>query len=130
MESIIARVDSTNRPVVFLLDTLDSDKGMIKAWRNMETKNIDLVSMDYYKTTRALSDTDEAALARKYSDKFAIKDGIILRRRLYWKAPMPDSSAKDNHVGESFDKGKFVSQLIDAFTAALEKIDVANPHKQ
>lgn len=126
MDQLICRFDSTSRPVVFLLDTLNSEKGTIQAWRNMDTKNIDSVSMDYYKTTRALSDTDEAALARKYSDKFNIKDGIILRRRLYWKAPMSDSAAKDNHTGSDFDKGKFVSQLIDAFTAALEKMDVAH----
>ena len=126
MESIIARVDSTNQPVVFLLDTLNSEKGTIKAWRNMDEKAVSEMTMDYYKTTRALSDTDEAMLARKYSAKFNVKDGIILRRRLYWKAPISSSAAKDAHSGEDFDKGKFVSQLIDAFTAALEKMEVSH----
>ena len=125
MRQIICRLDSTNSPVVFLLDTLNSDAGTIKAWRNFDTAKEEEVTMDYYKTTRALSDTDEAALARKYASKFNVKDGIILRRRLYWKKPMSDSAAKDNHSGDDFDKGKFVSQLIDAFTLALEKMEIS-----
>lgn len=123
MKSIICRTDSTKTPVVFLLDTLDSDKGTINIWIDFESNNEVESTLEYYKSTKAMTDLEETALAKKFVEKFGVKDGILLRRRLYWKAP--DSAANANHMHDpepviAFDKDKFVGELVDAFLKALE----------
>jgi hypothetical protein len=122
MQSIICRQDSTRNQVVFLLDTLNNDKQTLDVWKG-DGKKIESTTVDFYRTTRSLSDQDETTLANKFVGQFDIKDGIILRRRLYKISPNfgQDNTAKEAHVPEPLDKQVFVEKLIVAFTTALRE---------
>ena len=87
MKSIICRSDSARNHVVFLLDTLDTTKDTISVWRNYGDAKLDTVTLEYYRTTLPLSDSEETTLVRKFTDVFKITEGVILRRRLYKVSP-------------------------------------------
>jgi hypothetical protein len=121
MKSIICRQDSTRNQVVFLLDSLNNETHTLDIWRGND-KKLEQVTVDFYRTTRQLSDQDETAIANRFVDTFGIKDGIILRRRLYKSAPdvVHNNAAKDGHAAEPepLDKEVFLNNLI----ANLEKM--------
>ena len=87
MKSIICRADSARNHIVFLLDTLDTTKDTISVWRNYGDAKLDTVTLEYYRTTLPLSDSEETTLVRKFTDVFKITEGVILRRRLYKVSP-------------------------------------------
>jgi hypothetical protein len=76
--SVICRIDSQKRPVVFVADTLKN--GNITAWTPGQEKPLP-VPVDYYATTEPLSDADSQILA----DQFKEAQGeahVFIRQRL------------------------------------------------
>lgn len=85
--SILVRRDSANLPAVFLLDTLDIDRGEISVWDAEPTHQPRPVPLSFYRQTRPTSDADESVLVRAFQDTFSPPGGIVLRRRLWKVSP-------------------------------------------
>ncbi len=81
MSTIINRIDPTNIPVVFLLDSLD-EKGNLQVW-NPTTDEVVASTLDYYKKTKAVTDAQEVDLANKYVAKFGLGENFTIRRKLF-----------------------------------------------
>lgn len=87
MASIIARNDNANKPVVFLLDTLD-ENGSIQMWRP-ETDETIATDVNFYKSTHSVSDQAELDMANKYVAKFGLGEDFSIRRKLTRSAHRP-----------------------------------------
>lgn len=78
MTQILCRIDQENKPVIFIADSLKN--GQIKAWHEGE-QAVKKVGIDYYQTTKPLSEADSKHIANKF--KKAMKDdNVYIRQRL------------------------------------------------
>lgn len=82
MDSILTRATLSGQPVVFLLDTLNMEKGSISMWPVNEAEP-HTVNLDTYRNTRPVPDALEEQMINQYQQKFQPKGGVILRKRLY-----------------------------------------------
>jgi hypothetical protein len=83
MTSIIVRCTPDNKPIIFLLDSLDFSTKHIDVY-NPETQEISATTLDFYKTTKSVSDEVEATQAANYVKKFGMGvGGFVLRRKMY-----------------------------------------------
>ena|ERR1700741_1912012 len=126
MASIICRTNSNNRPVVFLLDTLDFDNKSIEAWYP-DTNEIESTTLDYYKTTKSMSDAEETLTANLYVNRFGLGGDFQIRRKLYRSSILknlkPATSAQQpSSTIEKLEEKK--TELEDAITQLQETVDV------
>jgi hypothetical protein len=80
MTQILCRIDSENKPVVFLADSVDNGSGTIKAWHDGD--KIKKTRLDYYVTTKPLSDTDSKVLADRFKVSVKSNEPVYIRQRL------------------------------------------------
>jgi hypothetical protein len=76
-QQIICRIDHSNKPVVFLVDTIDN--GRIKAIRDGKEE---IVGLDTYKATMPVSQDDCEVLAKRYAKQAGMDTPPIIRQRL------------------------------------------------
>ncbi len=79
MTSILARVDAAAQPVVFIADTLKD--GKIQAWDTRGGARY--VGIDYYQSTRPVSDADADSLRKQYAKATGQPaESVFMRQRL------------------------------------------------
>jgi len=125
MKQIICRQDGTRSQVVFLLDTFNKENGTMKAWRDKKDSKLESVSFDFYKSTKALNDSDESKLANEFIARFGASDGITVRRRMYSRKTAQEliSQHETAKKAEIFDKAKYVAKFINAVQDILIEME-------
>lgn len=78
MTQILCRIDQENKPVIFIADSLKN--GQIKAWHEGE-QAVKKVGIDYYQTTKPLSESDSKHIANKFK-KVMKDDNVYIRQRM------------------------------------------------
>lgn len=136
MNTIIVR-QAENKPVVFLLDTLDMEHGTIQAWHPDTDETPVESTLSEYKSTRAVAEIDEKQVADQYVKRFGMAS---IRRKLYKHTPalvqMSDKTdkekdiVKDNgHITQGhvitpkteYTQEEFIEKIISAFSTALRE---------
>lgn len=95
MSTILTRVTNDNRPIIFMLDSLDKVNGTVQAWRP-DTDEIEASNITKYKTTHAPSDQDEIAMADLYVKKFGLGENFTIRRKMFRHTPTTLSMTLNN----------------------------------
>jgi len=86
MDSIIIRTTPDNRPAVFMLDSLDTTRGIISMWaaNGEEPRTVDL---SVYRSTKPVGEILESEIVEKYRQRFQPAGGVVVRSRLYKVSP-------------------------------------------
>jgi hypothetical protein len=108
--NIICRIDPTNnKPVVFVTDQMDYDKGEILSWIAEPGQDAEIKPLTYYQITNPVSEADEKVLVERYMEKFGEKE-ITVRHKLPRRAKPT----------QSFLSGNTGSALVDAVHASIK----------
>ena len=80
--NIICRIDPTNnKPVVFVTDQMDYEKGIILSWNAEPGADAEIKPLTYYQITNPVSEADEKVLVERYMERFGEKE-VLVRHKL------------------------------------------------
>jgi hypothetical protein len=84
---VIIRRDPAGNMCAFLKDTLklnpdNTDEGTLGVWFEGRQQEVSYLPLDYYTSTKAVSETEEAEFAQKFGKEYGAPFGVAIKKRV------------------------------------------------